>query len=155
MPTRVAPAPEREQRDDARSARPPGDPRGLADPGYRRKLSGPGLEAFFKIAERWNLSVREQQTLLGAPPRSTFFSWRKGAPVTLSRDTLERISHILGIYKDLRILFPSEDTANQWIKMPNDEPLFGKKPALEFLLGGSIAELITVHEYLDTQRGGW
>lgn len=153
MPANIIPT---EARDGGRrSDRAVGDPRRLSDPEYRRKLSGPGLTAFFEIANRWEMSAAEQQTLLGSPPRSTFFSWKKGAPVTLSRDTLERISHILGIYKDLHILFPSAEIADKWIRMPNDEPLFGKRPVAEFILSGSIAELITVHRYLDAQRSGW
>ena len=135
--------------------RPLGDPRKLADPAHRRRLSGPGLKAFFQIADHWALSIPEQQTLLGAPPRSTLFAWKKGASATLSRDTLERISHVVGIFKDLRILFPNEKTADQWIKMPNDEDLFGRKPVLDFIMSGSINELIVVHDYLDAQRGGW
>ena len=69
-------------------------------------LSGPALRTFFRIAEAWELSATEQMTLLGGPPRSTFYKWREGGPVRLPRDVIERISYVLGIYKALQILFP-------------------------------------------------
>jgi len=72
------------------------------------RLSGPGLRAFFEIARKWELSVEEQMALLDLEARSTYFQWRKAAPARLNRDRLERISHVLGIYKALRILFPQE-----------------------------------------------
>lgn len=35
------------------------------------------LEAFFNIAEKWELTTDEQIKLLGSPGRSTFFKWKK------------------------------------------------------------------------------
>ena len=49
----------------------------------------------------------------------------------LSRDTLERISYILGIWKALQILLPDPAAADAWIRKPNAAPLFSGKPALE------------------------
>ena len=118
-----------------------------------KALSGPGLRAFFRIADLWKLSVAEQRALLGHPPKSTFFNWKKGVG-TLSRDTLERISHVLGIYKSLQILLPRPDSADTWVKRPNNGAPFGGKPALERMLKG-MGDLYTVRQYLDAQRGGW
>jgi hypothetical protein len=71
------------------------------------QMSAAGLRAFARIAQAWGLSVEEQLALLGQPPRSTFFAWRKHPEkAALSRDTLERLSNILGIYKGLQILLP-------------------------------------------------
>jgi hypothetical protein len=63
----------------------------------RKILTPPALRAFFRIAELWQLSVAEQMTLLGVTARSTFFQWKKNAEVELPKDTLERISYLLGI----------------------------------------------------------
>lgn len=121
-----------------------------------RDMSAAGLRAFFNIARDWNLNTDEQMVLLGAPGRSTFFKW-KSAPESaeLKRDTLERLSYLLGIYKALQVLLPSTAAADAWIKKPNDVPLFGGKSALERMLGGNVADLIAVREYLDARRGGW
>ena len=82
-----------------------------AKPLNRKALSAPGLRAFFRIAEQWGLSVAEQMTLLGLTARSTYFAWKKNPGVELSRDTLERISYILGIFKALQILLPDPEAA--------------------------------------------
>src|SRR5687768_14673511 len=96
-----------------------------------KALSGPALRTFFRIAEAWGLSTDEQLTLLGEPARATFFNWKKSQDVDLGRDTLERISYVVGIYKALQILLPDPVSADTWVRKPNKAPLFGGKSALE------------------------
>jgi hypothetical protein len=120
----------------------------------RRRLSGPALRTFFNIADRWGLTVLDQMTLLGVTTRSTFFGWKKSQEAALPKDTLERISYILGIYKALQILLPNEDAADAWVKKPNDAPLFSGRSALDRMLSGQVADLYVVRQYLDAQRGG-
>ena len=121
-----------------------------------REISAAGLRAFFNIARNWGLSTDEQMVLLGTPGRSTFFKW-KSAPETadLKRDTLERLSYLLGIYKALQILLPDASAADAWVKKPNTAPLFGGQSALDRMLGGNVADLVAVRQYLDARRGGW
>ncbi len=121
----------------------------------RKDYSGPALRAFFRIAELWGLSVSDQMTLLGVAARSTFFKWKKDADVGLQKDTIERISYILGIYKALQILLPKEKASDEWIKRPNSAPLFAGRSALDRMLSGHVADLFVVRQYLDAQRGGW
>jgi hypothetical protein len=116
-------------------------------------LAGPALRAFFKLAERWKLRVADQRKLLGDPPESTFYKWKRERDGALSRDTLERISYLLGIFKALAILFPQPDRADAWLRRPNDAPTFGGKTALERMLSGNVADLYIVRQYLDAQRG--
>jgi antitoxin Xre/MbcA/ParS-like protein len=118
------------------------------------RLSAPALRTFFRIADAWKLSSDEARTLLGSPPRSTFFLWKKTAQGQLGRDTLERISYILGIYKALQILLPDAGAADAWVRKPNAGPIFGGKPALERMLSGNVADLYVVRQYLDAWRGG-
>ena len=121
----------------------------------RKALSAPALRTFFRIAELWGLSVDEQMTLLGVTSRSTFFKWKRVQDVILPKDTLERISYILGIYKVLQILLPDERAADAWIRKPNAAPLFGGQSALSRMLSGHVSDLYVVRQYLDAQRGGW
>ena len=121
----------------------------------RQGLSGPALRTFFRIAGLWGLSVDEQMTLLGVTARSTFFKWKKDPNTVLPKDTLERISYILGVYKALQILLPDENAADEWVKRPNAAPLFGSRSALDRMLSGQVADLFVVRQYLDAQRGGW
>jgi hypothetical protein len=116
-------------------------------------LGGAGLRAFANIAEAWGLSVAEQLTLLGIASRSTFFKWRRERNPKLPRDTLERLSYLLGIYKSLQILLPDTHAADEWVRKPNDAAPFGGRSALERLLSGQVADLYVVREYLDAQRG--
>ena len=125
-------------------------------PPTNKSMSAAGLRAFFNIARSWGLNTEEQLVLLGAPGRSTYFKW-KSAPETadLKRDTLERLSYILGIYKALQILLPDTTAADAWARKPNTAPLFGGKSALDRMLGGNIGDLLAVRQYLDVRRGGW
>ncbi len=126
-------------------------PQGAAAP---RDLAGPALRAFFRIADAWGLTVPEQVTLLGVP-RSTYFSWKKKGTESLPKDTLERISYILGIYRALQILLPDPRAADAWVRKPNTAPPFQGQSALRRMLSGRVADLYVVRQYLDAERGGW
>jgi len=116
-------------------------------------MSAAGLRAFFRIAQAWQLNRTEQRALLGEPPTTTFHRWqREGGE--LNRDVLERISYVLGIFKALNILFPSEAQADGWIRRGNSAPPFSGRSALDRMLSGNVADLYVVRSYLDAQRGG-
>jgi hypothetical protein len=119
------------------------------------RLAAAGLRAFARIAEAWGLTVDEQLRLLGQPPRSTFFAWRKHPDkASLSRDTLERLSDILGIWKSLQILLPDPAAADAWLRKPNEATAFGGRSALDRMLAGNVSDLHEVRRYLDGVRGG-
>lgn len=119
------------------------------------EMSAAGLRAWGRIAEAWGLSVDEQLTLLGQPPRSTYFAWRKHPDkASLPRDTLERLSNLLGIYKSLQILLPDPAAADAWVRQPNAAVPFGGGSALHRMLAGNVSDLNLVRRYLDGVRGG-
>ena len=119
------------------------------------RMAAAGLRAFERIAQAWGLSVDEQLCLLGAPPRSTYFAWRKQPDkASLSRDTLERLSNVLGVYKSLQILLPDAAAADAWVRKPNSAPPFGGRSALARMLAGNVSDLNLVRRYLDGVRGG-
>ena len=111
------------------------------------------LRTFWRLAEAWELSAAEQATLLGVG-RTTLYQWKQGKVGPLDRHQLERLSHLFGIYAALHILFPVAARADEWIRKPNTAPLFGGKSALDRMLGGQVADLFVVRQYLDAQRGG-
>lgn len=120
-----------------------------------QRMAAAGLRAFARIAQAWGLSVDEQLCLLGQPPRSTYFAWRKHPErAALPRDTLERLSNLLGIYKALQILLPDTAAADAWVRQPNTAAPFGGRSALERMLAGNVADLNLVRRYLDGVRGG-
>ncbi|CCQ10873.1 hypothetical protein PALB_17470 [Pseudoalteromonas luteoviolacea B = ATCC 29581] len=85
------------------------------------------------------------------PTDLAFYDWKNGNVSSLSNDTLERISYVLGIYKALGILFPTREQADAWPNKPNCA--FNDKSALEFMLEGSMFHLREMRRYLDRQLG--
>jgi hypothetical protein len=111
------------------------------------------LKAFFGITAKWKLTSEQERVLLGIP-KATFYRWKQQGDGALSQDTLERISYVLGIYKALRILLPTEKMANEWLHKPNQAPLFSGNSALDKLMKGRVIDLADVRRYLDSERGG-
>ncbi|MDQ6629479.1 MAG: MbcA/ParS/Xre antitoxin family protein [Pseudomonadota bacterium] len=111
------------------------------------------LRTFFRLAEAWKLGIAEQTVLLGVA-RTTLYQWKQGKVAPLERHLLERLSHLFGIYSSLHILFPVAARADGWLRKANAAPLFGGRSALDRMLGGQIADLYVVRQYLDAQRGG-
>jgi hypothetical protein len=117
----------------------------------RKDLTGPALRTFFRIADAWQLKEQEQMRLLGLDSRSTLQAWKRGAIAVLSKDALERISYVMGIYKGLHILLPK--TADEWVRKPNAAPIFAGRSALDRMSSGNVADLYVVRQYIDAQRG--
>ena len=138
----------------AQLARANSKPRG-STPADTQSLAAAGLRGFFGIAEKWGLGEKENLVLLGEPGRATYYNWKKGEVGKVSRDTLERLSYIVGIYKALQILIPDKRMADAWIKRENDAPIFGGHSPLQLMLTGQLADLYRVRAYLDANRGGW
>jgi hypothetical protein len=109
------------------------------------------LKAFLNLAGEWALTRDEQITLLGGPSVRTFYRWKAGEVSVLPRDTLERISVLLGIYKALEILLPPPERAHAWVKRANKA--FAGATALEVMLKGRVDDLYSVRRYLDAWRG--
>ncbi len=114
-----------------------------------------GLRTFNRVMQAWNIEDEVAMRLLGCP-RATFYRWRKNPETArLSQDTLERLSYIFGIYKDLHILLPKKEAADSWVQRPNSTPLFGGQPPINRMRAGHVADLYVVRSYLDARRGGW
>jgi len=111
------------------------------------------LKTFFRIAEKWGCDAKTQMVLLGLRAPRTFHNWKKFKSGPLSRDTLERLSYIFGIYKALHILLPNEALADAWVRQPNTAPLFHGRTALDVMAAGNVADLHQVRQYVDAQRG--
>lgn len=111
------------------------------------------LKFFFNLMEKWNCSVEEQMTLLGSIGRSTLYKYRQLPEVRLPRDTMERVSYLMGIHKSLRILFGDKASTYEWIKKANSEAPFNGNSALQLMLAGGVVDLADVRRYLDGVRG--
>lgn len=121
----------------------------------RGALGRVAAKLFLGVTEEWQLTDAEKLVLAGHESRTTLNQWRRkieaGEDIRLSRDTLERLSYVAGIYKALQLLFPNPEQRSEWIRRPNRD--FGGQPALERMLGGRVVDLADVRRYLDSWRG--
>src|SRR4029453_19450336 len=92
-------------------------------------------------AELWGLNPQQQKTILGIQPQSTFYKYKNFDVKKLPKDTLERISYILGIFKALQILLPNEKSSDDWVKKPNAAPLFGGRSALSRMPSSALKKI--------------
>ena len=101
--------------------------------------AGAGLRTFARIAGRWKLPATDAMALLGVESRSTYYELLKRARGSrevkgLSRDQLDRLSYVLGIYEAIRVLFPhSEETRDGWVSRANTAQMFGGRSPLEIM----------------------
>jgi len=106
--------------------------------------AGAGLRTFARIVGKWDLPASDAMALLGVDSRSTYYELLKRAREArevkaLSRDQLDRLSYLLGIYGAIRVLFPhSEESRNGWVSRANTAPIFGGKSPIEIMLSGMI-----------------
>ena len=119
--------------------------------------AGAGLRTFARIVDKWSVPASDAMALLGVDARSTYYELLKRAKESkevkgLSRDQLDRLSYLLGIYAAIRVLFPhSEESRNQWVSRPNTAHLFGGRSPIEIMRSGMIG-LYQTFAHLSTAR---
>ncbi len=107
-----------------------------------------------KLFDHWQLSTEERLDALGLSTtnRAVLGRYRRGEPIAASRDTLERAGHLLGIHKNLRLLFPhNRELAYVWMKTRNQA--FQNREPIEVIREFGFAGLLMVLAYLDRARG--
>ena len=114
-------------------------------------LSG-AVSTALNVLDQWQLDREQQCAVLGISERS-WYDWKRQAPARVGRDTLERVSYILGIWKALRLLLPDRDGYKRWLHLPNRAALFGGRPPVERMSAGRVGDLYAVREWLDGWRG--
>jgi len=119
----------------------------------RERLSQSALKGFFKLAAAWNLRDDDARELLGGLSSSAFYDWKKNPDRVLEVDRITRISYLLGIYKSLHILY-GDKLADEWVQLPNTNPVFAGRAPLAFMLGGGLLAMQSVRRLLDARRGG-
>jgi len=119
----------------------------------RERLTGPGLRTFFNIADDWGITTDQQRILLGGISKSSLHDWKAGNASALSRDQLERVSLVLGIYKAMALLFADGDGGKRWLKSGNTEAAFGGGSPLARMLRGGMEDLYVTRRYIDAWRG--
>ncbi len=119
----------------------------------RERLSQSALKGFFRLTTAWNLRDEDARELLGGLSSSAFYDWKKNPDRLLEVDRITRISYLLGIYKSLHILY-GDKLADEWVQLPNTNPIFAGRTPLAFMLGGGLLAMQSVRRLLDARRGG-
>lgn len=105
------------------------------------------------LLDHWQLPTEDQAALLGLAPsnRAALARYRKGEPIGTSRDQFERVGHLLGIHKNLRLLFPHDrDLAYRWMTTRNKA--FDNLSPTEVVSRWGFTGLLMVRAYLDRAR---
>ena len=132
----------------------------------------------FEPPELVDLNAKGERERLSVRPARVFQDGgaledaRRGRPRTAGRPFEQRLlrmeeksrprargrphhAHLLpaGIYKALHILY-GDKLADEWVKLPNKNPMFGGRTPLAYMLGGGLLAMQTVRKLLDARRGG-
>ncbi len=107
-----------------------------------------------QLFEHWAINTEDQLDMLGLARdnRAALARYRKGSPISASRDANERAGHLLAIHKNLRLLFPhNRDLAYRWMSTRN-RAFEGRTP-VDVVRDYGFAGLLMVRSYLDRMRG--
>ncbi|HTX77836.1 MAG TPA: antitoxin Xre-like helix-turn-helix domain-containing protein [Terracidiphilus sp.] len=124
----------------------------LADSATRKRLSPAAIKGFFRLAARWQVKDEDARQLLGGISSGSFYALKKNSRA-LDQDTLTRISLLVGIFKDLHILY-SQRLADRWIQLPNSNPMFHGGTPLAYMLRLGLPGMMHLRQLLDARRGG-
>jgi hypothetical protein len=119
----------------------------------RERLSAPALKAFFNIMARWQIRDEDARALIGGVSNGPFYEWKRDPDRTLDTDRLTRISYLIGIFKALNILH-GKSLADQWVRLPNTNPIFGGDTPLAYMIRGGLPAMHVIRRLLDARRAG-
>lgn len=108
------------------------------------------------LADEYKLGVKELVYLLDVGERTLYEAKKKSEVPSVTNDRILRLGHLLGIKKNLEILFPrNPEVRANWLRVKRDT--FKGKSALELIKEGSFESmnrLFTVRRILDMLRSG-
>lgn len=120
----------------------------------RQRLGPTGLKSVFRIAAKWRLSDAEMLALLSLGSETAIEQLSLNPPSDLfTEERLLRISYLIGIYKGLHIVY-GDRLADCWVKLPNQNSLFGGATPLEFMIRGGQDAMRLVRQLMDARCAG-
>ena len=103
-----------------------------------------------RLLSLWTLTKADQLQLLGFSPRryATLSRFAAGRPFPDNRDQLERASHLFGIHRALKTLYPENpEMVAGWMVFRNGA--FGGKTPLEVVKDKGLIGLFLVRVHLE------
>lgn len=110
--------------------------------------------AVTRLFELWDLGTADQLMLLGLNEsnRIALQRYAKGEALAANRDLLERVGHLLGIHKSLKLLYPKNpQIVAGWMSSPN--AAFDSSIPVDVVRRFGFAGLLMVRGTLDRMRG--
>ena len=115
-------------------------------------------KAFWRTMDLFELNREEQAALLGLSGgnRAALKAYADKQTIPLREEVFLRVGMLMGIVKNLRILFPhaeNKDMIVRWMKIKREE--FGHKSAMEYIKeepNESFSRLFAVRRMLDIIR---
>lgn len=107
-------------------------------------------------ADKWNLSSEEMALLLGLPEetlQNVLKNLKHEAHIELPSETVERLSHLLGIWKCLQFIAPKDrmDLAYSGFLRANNNERFSGQSIKRYLLDqNKIEGFVIVRQYLES-----
>lgn len=111
-------------------------------------------QAIMRLFDLWALPSADRLSLLGlsGENRTALQRYARGEPLAASRDLLDRVGHLLGIHKSLKLLYPrNEDIVRGWMASANAR--FGGETPVEVVRRFGLPGLVMVRGTLDVMRG--
>ena len=107
------------------------------------------LSAALRILEHWGCSDEQQRQILGVEKTNP-------EQAELTEERFQRISHVLNIHAALRTIFSNLDNVYGFMSMKNKNAGFAGESPLELIESGSLDELASVAERVQSlTEGGW
>lgn len=104
------------------------------------------------LFEHWGLKNEEESSLLGGISLAQLAKFKRGTACISGRDTIERVGNLLGIHKNLRILYPyNREVVYTWIKGRNQQ-LHNLSP-LDIMLEYGYIGIAQMRRFTDYLRG--
>ena len=104
------------------------------------------------LFKHWGLKNEEECNLFGGISLAQLAKFKRGTAFISGRDTIERVGNLLGIHKNLRILYPyNREVVYQWIKGRNLK-LHNSSP-LDIMLEYGYIGIAQIRRLTDHSRG--
>ena len=119
----------------------------LSDDSLKRNTKN--IIALFKL---WNLKNDEECELLGGVSPAQLAKYKNATAFISGRDSIERVGNLLGIHKNLRILYPyNREVVYNWVNARNTK-LHNLTP-LQIMLEQGYLGIAQIRRFTDHMRG--
>lgn len=121
----------------------------MNQPQTPKQISATGLNAAVNILNLWGCSFEQKDAILGIPKCSSLKYQKSINLVQLSKDQLERISYILNIHADLRMIFANPENQYGFMLMKNHNDFFKGARPIDLITGGSSETLFEIYKHIN------